>query len=212
MIPEDIPEITSCRHCNARWETPDWEYCPVCSRNYAGAVYPQVSTREEILRARQLKERIEDAFRDVTLGDGLTLEEADLEGTWTKEKAEKLRQHAETTDWQKVESRKIEYMFAALSFFDPQGWLFHIPAFMIWSLDNWRTTDRITADSTIWSLTGYDFLISQGRISKLNKNHVAAIVAFLRFFVDHEPNHSAEVALRDFWIDKLKQFSPPVDR
>ncbi len=203
MFPEDEPEITSCRHCNARWDSPGREYCPVCERNYAGAVYPQVSTEEEILRAQQLKQRIRDAFHDVTLGDGQTLEEADLEGACTKEKAAQLRENAETADWQKIDSRKIEHLYCALSFFDPQGWLFHIPAFMIWSLDNWRTTEMITADSTIGTLSRYDFLISQGRISKLNKNHVAAIVEFLQFFVDYEPNYSAEVALRDFWIDKL---------
>jgi hypothetical protein len=141
-----------CRHCGAPWEY-EWEYCPECKRNYAGAKYPAKQTEDELRDIAQLIQLIHTAFADVTLGGGETLHQAHLEGAYTDEKVWlAARQKDPESHWSEVPDWKLETGSSTLSFLDAEGWRFYIPAFMCWSLKNWRTTDSITVDSVLWNL------------------------------------------------------------
>src|SRR5690606_5372169 len=73
--------VMRCRHCGAAWDL-EYEYCPQCDRNYSGAVYPAQHTAQEIEDAARVAKEIRDAFQSVSLGDGLSLSQADLEGVY----------------------------------------------------------------------------------------------------------------------------------
>jgi hypothetical protein len=141
-----------CRHCGAPWQY-EWEYCPQCSRNYGGALYPETQTAEEIRDSAELIRRIHAAFDDVALGDGLTLHEADLEGVYLDERVRlEARAKDKETRWHEVPDWKLERASSPLHWLDPEGWCFYIPAYLRWALRNWRTTDSITAYAVVWHL------------------------------------------------------------
>ncbi len=59
------------------------------------------------------------------------------------------------TDWRTVSANVIQVEHAALSFFSPEAFQFYLPAFLIWILRNYSTTQAFVVDSTIYSLNPY---------------------------------------------------------
>jgi hypothetical protein len=188
-----------CRHCDAAWEY-DWEYCPECNRNLGGAVYPDRQTPEELAEIELLIRQIQDAFAGTQLEDGTTIHEADLEGCYLKEE-ERLEGRAKDTeaDWSEVPDWKIERFPSALSFFDVKGWRFYIPAYMIWTLKNWRTTTLITADYVVWSVdpTMPDFSLPRYESLSVAQAHV--VYRFVRFFCDYSGDEESRHAMDTYW-------------
>ncbi|MEO6811655.1 MAG: DUF6714 family protein [Isosphaeraceae bacterium] len=142
-----------CRHCGIPWAY-EWEYCPQCARNYGGTRYPTTQTDKELHDIAGLIRQIHRAFAGVVLGRGETIHQAHLEGVggrggrWFEEGRKNLE-----SNWFEVPDWKLEQGASTLSFFDIEGWRFYLPAFMFWSLRNWRITDSTTVDSVIWNLT-----------------------------------------------------------
>jgi hypothetical protein len=191
-----------CRHCNAPWEF-DWEYCPECHRNYGGAVYPESQTNAEATEIGRLIALITEAFRDVQLEDGTTIHEADLEGAYSEDSERLLAREKDTeASWLDVPDWKIE-RFTTLLFMDPKGWRFYLPAYMIWSLRNWRTTSSPTADFLIWSLGRIDEWMLE-RCRTLTLPQAQAVHEFVRFFCEYSGDREPRDAMQAYW----HQFAP----
>ena len=197
-----------CRHCNSAWEY-EWEYCPECRRNFGGAVYPAKQTAQELAEIERLIALIQNAFEGVQLEDGTTIHEAELEGAYSDDRVriaarEKDKEH----NWRDVPGWKIERFHSALSFLDVKGWRFYIPAYMVWTLRNWRTTDSPTVDSLIWDFDP-DFKISfLPRYASLASEQACAVCQFLQFFCDYSGEPDACKAMAAYW----QQFAPTNSR
>ncbi len=189
-----------CRHCDASWKY-EWEYCPECHRNYGGAIEPATQTDEELRdideadRADQNRLLID----LVTLGDGDSLHQAHLEGAYSDEMEwVAAREKDPETYWSEVPDWKIESGSSTLYFFDPEGWRFYIPAFMCWTLRNWRTSDSITSESVLWTLanTGEHW---ERRYRLLDRDQCDAIYDFLEFFARYSGPDDAGRAIQAYW-------------
>lgn len=187
-----------CRHCKTEWKY-DWEYCPECNRNYGGAVYPDKQTREELSDIDTLIEMIHNAFAGVKLEEGTTIHEAELEGAYDKDEIRwNARGKDQENDWRDVPAWKIEQFHSAIRFFDAKGWRFYIPAYMSWTLKNWRTSNSQTVDSVIWSFEPLEeYLIH--RFNTLSNEQGASIYAFLDFFRRYTDQPETNYAIEIYW-------------
>lgn len=175
-----------------------YDYCPQCHRNFGGAKYPETQTETELRDIDRLIQQIHKAFDGVELGGGETIHQAHLEGIFGKgNKWIEAGKKDPETNWSEVPDWKLEEGFSTLSFFDPKGWRFHLPAFMCWSLRNWRTTDSVTPDSIIWNLTFCDY--NAEKYEALNQTQSEAVYTFLEFFDRYSGLPDASRAIESYW-------------
>ena len=84
-------------------------------------------------------ELIRKAFQDVTLGNGEGLRKAeswDAGGEGYTEELFQLDEKEKAEGWQSLKAEDLDKYHVALSFFDPEGMRFHLPAYMIYELKN----------------------------------------------------------------------------
>ncbi|MCP4711657.1 MAG: hypothetical protein GY869_23815 [Planctomycetes bacterium] len=98
-------------------------------------------------------EIINKAFKNVARENGTSLHEAEVIDYYGSEieKAE-ARKLDKDTHWSEIADKDIEYFSSALSFMNPIGWRYHIPAYMIWTIKYAKKSDSLTSDNTIDSL------------------------------------------------------------
>lgn len=83
-------------------------------------------------KADKLITTVRSAFSGVKLEDGIGLFEAQgIDDYETKEDCLKLRENDEKENWQKIAIPSLNHCYSSLSFFDPKGMRFHLPAFII---------------------------------------------------------------------------------
>lgn len=91
-------------------------------------------------------------------------------------------------DWRQVPEQVIDHSNAALSFFSPEAYRFYLPAFLLWVLRHFDSTDSFTVDSTIYSLAPEENDLRQFVLSKYALLDVAqrrAILGFLEYLAEH---------------------------
>ncbi len=191
----------NCPHCHVPWKY-HYEYCPDCRRNYGGAVFPAKQTETELADIDALILRIQEAFVEVSRGDGETLHQACLEDFYDTDEPEWITAGLKDPEehWSDVPDWKLESGSTSLYYFNVAGWQFYLPAFMCWSLRNWRASDTITADSVIWNLT----LSGQGdraseRYASLNRDQSEVVCSFLYFFDRYSGDVDARIAIESYW-------------
>lgn len=82
--------------------------------------------------AAAICERIREAFRGVTLGNGVGLQEArGLDDYEDEETCAKWRLEDEKDDWTRISNHCLNVFNSSLSFFDAEGMRFHLPAYLI---------------------------------------------------------------------------------
>lgn len=92
-------------------------------------------------RDRVLKQ-IHEAFRDVKLGDGVTLHEAIAIDDGATEAERQIARRLDTAQrWQDVPDDQIARHEAVFSFLDVKGYVFYAPAYMCWLLRGGYDTD-----------------------------------------------------------------------
>ena len=80
---------------------------------------------------------ITDAFSGVRLGDGTGLLEADgLDSYATAGECAELRSRDEKEDWRRIDVEILNRCYAAPTFLDARGFVFHLPAFLIAELND----------------------------------------------------------------------------
>jgi hypothetical protein len=169
--------------------------------------------------ADSLIKRIETAFADVTLGDGVTPAQADaLDSYWDSEK--KLAA-ARATDcekhWTEYTKEDIEVGLHEHCFFDEAGWRHFLPAAMRFVVSRSIESDKGEAWSAIQMVTiqpivgGYDRNTSKRRrfpqklrlFESLSEDQSRAVAAFLNHIaaqdVDSSDIEDAKIALARYW-------------
>ena len=142
--------------------------------------------------------KIEDAFAGLTLGDGIGLLEANgFDDYAGKDELAELRSRDEHTDWRRIDVETLNRCYAAPTFMNARGFIFHLPAFLVAELnDNF----------------GYGFIDRlydphphpSGWIELLNAAQRAALAAVLALVVEHPDyrEHTDEITIA---IERLHQ-------
>lgn len=162
------------------------------------------AARETYERGRvadQLITRILDAFNAVTLGNGVGLREAQgLDEYADEETCAAYRKSDEKEDWTRISVDELNQCNSSLSFFDPEGMRFHLPAFMI---------AELRGDYNF----GMAFSLTQGDytryFSALHPTQRLIVREFLLFLQD-DPNYQfdrvhIEKALQEYWTHAIPQ-------
>jgi hypothetical protein len=143
---------------------------------------------------------IRDAFRGVELGSGLTIHEADLEGHDYDGAGEAARAKDPERNWMEIPDWKLERIHVLSYAFDVEGWRFHLPAYLIWTLKNWRTSTSITSDFVVWGLrlrdnSEYDL----ERFHSLSIEQSKAVLAFLDHLDQFSGYFDARDTIESYW-------------
>ncbi len=129
-----------------------------------------------------LKE-IEQAFEGVTLGDGISLREAEvIDDYGSAEDRAEARARDETEDWRKIPDEVIEAAADALCFMDPAGLRFHLPAYMHFALRRCEDSDSRSTDAAIYRLTDSEGIEKLRQV--LTHRQIGAVLAFLSAVAD----------------------------
>jgi hypothetical protein len=149
---------------------------------------------------------IESAFADVRRGNGITLHQArsldDRSGEM--EQAEARRKDTETR-WQDIPDAWIERLADALAFLDPEGFRYYIPAFMIWALRHYETSDSFAGEAAVHAFGVNPSAEGQmERFRLFTPRQAAAIARFLEYFAhfagrDFADYETAQKALDAYW-------------
>ena len=88
-------------------------------------------------RVDEIIDQITVAFTGVELGDGVGLFEAHgIDDYASIDERRELRSKDETKDWRRISPEDLAHCYSSPSFFDPTGFVFHLPAFLIAELND----------------------------------------------------------------------------
>ena len=143
-----------------------------------------------------LIELITHAFDGVERGSTLTMHEADVQdfgGDYAK-----ARQRDTDTRWQEVSDAAIEFCQTALGIVDTAGFRYYLPAYMIWTLNNFMSDSNVV-DFTIYSLLPRN----PSRFADFTPAQAQAAACFLRFMArctnGQVDEGQAQKALEGYW-------------
>lgn len=141
--------------------------------------------------------RIAAAFSSVKLGDGIGLFEANgLDNYATEEEQHRIRASDEKLDWRRIFYEDLAKCYSSPSFFDAQGFVFHLPAFLIAELNDEHPYGFI---DRIFRLDEHP----EGWRKLLNQQQRAAIIAALELIREH-PNYEHDLDEINASIQALK--------
>ncbi len=142
--------------------------------------------------------QITTAFADTKLGDGIGLFEANgLDFYASKEELQQLRATDEKHDWKRIPPENLAKCYSSPSFFDAQGFVFHLPAFLIAELNDkhpYGFIDRLFRSQEH----------PEGWRNLLTLNQRVAIISALELIRDH-PNYEHGVDDIDAAIEILRR-------
>lgn len=155
-------------------------------RRYAHHEDPRMTTTQTDDAVNQ----IVNAFAEVSLGNGVSLREADvIDDYGSANERAAARKHDEHHDWQRIPDEDIENHSSVLCFMDDEGLRFHLPAYMRFTLRRYRESESISTDSTIYRLCDPDCIKQLS--AYLTSQQIDAIKTFL--------NTCLEIG--DDWLD-----------
>ncbi len=146
---------------------------------------------------------IEDAFANITLGNGIGLWEAQaIDDYESKQVQEKCRENDEKNSWKNLRAEALQRCRSSLSFFDADGMRFHLPAFIIESLNN-------EADDPIFHLIHLDDY-AKLKLTSFNEAQQQAVIHYLNGCLDqNEYEFERPVikrALKEYWKKRSNHF------
>ncbi|MCU4579481.1 hypothetical protein KTJ32_00490 [Acinetobacter gyllenbergii] len=146
-----------------------------------------IEAAEELLprwqQLDELKQKISSAFNGVTLQEGIGLYEAQGMDDYASQ-AECLAYRAkdEKLNWHNISVDALNRCNSSLSFFDAQGMLFHLPAFLLASLNGDYLHDLTFTLTHEWHDT-------ERKFSLFNTEQRAAVAGYLQILLD-EPDYT----------------------
>lgn len=156
-----------------------------------------------------LREQIEAAFGAVTLGNGLSLHQAQvIDGGGSPEEVRQARRKGHVERWQEIPDSGVEEFHYALTYMDPDGLRFHMPRFILYALEH-PGCDDPAVDSAVYSCDLgeelHDEVLSQ--FNSMDRKQMTVIARFLDFIAhsrdeDYDTLVAAE-ALAAFWYQFL---------
>ncbi len=146
---------------------------------------------------RRVANLIHEAFRGVTLGDGIGLLEAQaLDDYAGPERQAECRVDDEKVDWSAIPADKLNSCYSSLCFFDAEGMRFHLPAFLIADLEG------TFLHGVIFHLC-YTENDNLSLFNLLSGDQRAAVQAFLQLYLQRDPdeidNSCVQQALETYW-------------
>lgn len=143
------------------------------------------------------------AFADVSRGEGVSLHEADvIDDYGSAEERAEARKLDRDEFWWDVPDTNISRFYSALSFLDPAGLHYYIPAYMSWTLRHYETSESATLDSAVYALTlsNDPTLIDwqRERLSVFTAEQGAVISRFLKFMAEVWDDRTPSATER-FW-------------
>ena len=151
---------------------------------------------ELLPRMAEAVQKIHSAFDDVKLGDGIGIHEANgLDDYADDAELARLRKLDERNDWRNLDAELLNRYYSTPSFFDPRGFVFHLPAFLFAELDDkheFGFIDRIVEKRPA----------SGSWIELLTFQQAKALVAVLTLVKEH-PDYYNDVRKFDHAIERF---------
>ncbi|MCF6297866.1 MAG: hypothetical protein L3J08_07780 [Flavobacteriaceae bacterium] len=160
--------------------------------------YIPVNLKDTMNKKDTLITKIREAFSNVKLENGIGLNEAqgidDYEDAQTQKK---LRAMDEKMNWENIPSSELERCHSSLSFFDPKGMRFHLPAFMIAELNN-----EFTFELIFCLINDIEYVKTQ--FVALSKKQKEAVKLYLEYIIEDEKGYYGDKnqiksALDNYW-------------
>lgn len=127
----------------------------------------------------QVEELIREAFRGVSLGDGIGLLEGNgLDDYAGSDELSRLRAQDQRENWEAIPYEKLNGYSTSLSYFDAEGMRFHLPAYLLCTLN-----DNDDQGSLLFALT--NATPDDPRFGLLNTQQRQAIREFLIYTWNH---------------------------
>lgn len=160
------------------------------------------------IRESALIRRIREAFAGVKLGGGRSLNMTEYYDSYQCATEYLARAKTdERQDWQKIPDATLEQFTVTFSFTDVEGFRFYLPAYMIWTIRNHRTSNSIIGDNTIYALdVDHPVFTKVGFVNAFTTEQLNCIVDFLNYCIGHRGTCDALVARRH--LDKIRKLLP----
>jgi hypothetical protein len=157
---------------------------------------------------KRLLAAIEEAFRGVELGDGVSLHETVvIDDYGSMEERQAARKRDEKRDWLKLigdpEFARISGV-GGLSFYDAAGLRFHLPAYLSLAVIDFDREDAgLVLESLMFTLTHFSEY-NVGRLSALSRDQRKCVRETLVFLRGEYKLESAELnrAIEGYWSDE----------
>ncbi len=159
--------------------------------------------KQDLIRAglaNELINLIHIAFQDVQLGDGIGLREAlGLDDYEDESTCAAYREKDEKTNWISIPLKALQSCNSSPSFFDANGFRFHLPAYMCADLSEDYGYGFINS-LTCFKILKYD------RYLTLKPSERMAVRVYLLYQLDHPDNtfgrDDIEKALNNYWTEE----------
>ncbi|RKZ76294.1 MAG: hypothetical protein DRQ57_04450 [Gammaproteobacteria bacterium] len=148
----------------------------------------------------KIKNIITQAFDNVPYPKNITLYVAQAHDNYEYDEDKKYKKSDFVGRWQDIPSSHIEDCCCALSHLDPEGIRFYLPAFMLWTLDNYESKTEEISYATFSAFIIYKNKnlesFHKEQFSLFSKEQKYACAMFLKYFIDNykeEIDYNAEV-------------------
>ncbi len=133
-----------------------------------------------------LIEKITAAFDGVKREDGISLHAARALDDWhSMEEAQKIgRQIDCDRKWQDVPEQWIAEFCDVFAFFDPKGFRYYIPAYMVWGLKHYQSANLVCTSYIVFVLTDSDSYYRE-HLRLLNEAQLQVVKEFLDFMATY---------------------------
>jgi hypothetical protein len=166
----------------------------------------EISMTDLEQRREALINQIKNAFTGVDRKGGVSLHEADvIDDKGSLQERIRARQLDAEHKWEDVPEADIERYDWILSFLDPIGFRYYLPAYMIWTLRHYANSESMSVDSTIYALDYGDHFreFAMKRFLLFDRAQKEAVCTFLRFMVKEAAGLADETAatsaLNRYW-------------
>ncbi|MEM8737488.1 MAG: DUF6714 family protein [Planctomycetota bacterium] len=162
-------------------------------------------------RLEEVLDDIENAFRGVTRAGGVSLHETVEIDSYGFDRSHPNDNSDTGHDWRQVPTKDLAEVcgIGGISFLDPIGWRYYLPAYMTWWLNEGYNSDSIASDNLVYSLqlarSDSNGLrrYSLERYETLNTEQSKAVARFLIYIRDFAEDSSdredAAKALDSYW-------------
>lgn len=139
------------------------------------------------------------AFSDVHLGDGVGLRQGQgLDDYADNRTLASYRKQDEKQDWSAIAVADLDQCYSSLSFFDPDGMRFHLPAYLVADLEGTlRTADVLFHLTSMTDYAKSQFVslsqVQRDAVREFLLLRLSTCATFVRPIIER--------ALRDYWID-----------
>ena len=166
----------------------------------------------------ELKQIITKAFDGVSYPQNITLHVAQVHDSYDYDNDAKWKQLDYIGRWQDIPNEHITRCCNALSYLEPDGLRYYLPAFMIWVIDNWENFEEVSwsHDATILTFHVHkDFEDHKtNQFSLFNDQQYHACACFLKFCIEKEDAYMDDIVkcLERRWSKMYKFLNMLLDK